>query len=229
MKRLTTDCPDNNLDAALNLFYIKDFETWVRGGGDGPDYPDIRLYDFIRKAAKILLPDLDFPMDDDGVDYAMGELLLDGPDEPTGLLALLYTAAWSFAELRGRLMQYEDTGRTPEEIDMDHEAAEQLRRLCRDCDLDRLKELVEAEKDGRTVVLPCKVGDTLYEVTGRKTISEYRVKAIRVELFCVFIEWEIEKGFVWQSLSGITQNEIGKTVFLTREEAEKALEAMKDE
>lgn len=78
MKRLTTNCPDNNLDAALNLFYIKDFETWVRGGGDGPDYPDIRLYDFIRKAAKILLPDLDFPMDDDGVDYAMGELLLDG-------------------------------------------------------------------------------------------------------------------------------------------------------
>lgn len=73
MKRLTTNFPDSNLDAALNLFYIKDFETWVRGGGDGPDYPDIRLYDFIRKAAKILLPDLDFPMDDDGVDYAMGE------------------------------------------------------------------------------------------------------------------------------------------------------------
>ena len=114
MKRLTTNCPDSNLDAALNLFYIKDFETWVRGGGDGPDYPDIRLYDFIRKAAKILLPDLDFPMDDDGVDYAMGELLLDGPDEPTGLLALLYTAAWSYAELRGRLMQYEDSGLTPE-------------------------------------------------------------------------------------------------------------------
>ncbi len=116
MKRLTTNCPDNNLDAALNLFYIKDFETWVRGGGDGPDYPDIRLYDFIRKAAKILLPDLDFPMDDDVVDYAMGELLLDGPDEPTGLLALLYTAAWSYAELRGRLMQYEDTGLTPAEF-----------------------------------------------------------------------------------------------------------------
>lgn len=106
---------------------------------------------------------------------------------------------------------------------------EQLRHLCRNRNLDRLEKLAEADKDGRTVVLPCKVGDTLYEVTGRKTISEYRVKAIRVELFCVFIEWEIEKGFVWQSLSGITQNEIGKTVFLTREEAEAALEAMKDE
>ena len=92
---------------------------------------------------------------------------------------------------------------------------------------DRLQELAKADKNGRLVMLPCKVGDTLYEVTGRKTISEYRVKAIRVELFCVFIEWEIEKGFVWQSLVGITQDEIGKTVFLTREEAEKALEAMK--
>lgn len=154
MKRLTTNCPDNNLDAALNLFYIKDFETWVRGGGDGPDYQDIRLYDFIRKAAKILLPDLDFPTDDDGVDYAMGELLLDGPDEPTGLLALLYTAAWSYAELRGRLMQYEDTELTPEEIDMDHEAAEQLRQLCRNCDLERLEKLAEADRAGRLVVLP---------------------------------------------------------------------------
>ena len=128
-----------------------------------------------------------------------------------------------------RLADYKDTMLEPEEIDMDHEAAEQLRQLCRNCDLDRLEKLAEADKDGRTVVLPCKVGDTLYEVTGRKTISEYRVKAIRVELFCVFIEWEIEKGFVWQSLAGITQNEIGKTVFLTRKEAEKALEAKKDE
>lgn len=158
MKRLTTNCPDNNLDAALNLFYIKDFETWVRGGGDGPDYPDIRLYDFIRKAAKILLPDLDFPMDDDGVDYAMGELLLDGPDEPTGLLALLYTAAWSYAELRGRLMQYEDTELTPEEITkigMETEAG-CVRAIARMCGVDtkRLRELAAADRDGRVVVLP---------------------------------------------------------------------------
>lgn len=151
MKRLTTNCPDNNLDAALNLFYIKDGETWVRGGGDGPDYPDIRLYDFIRKAAKILLPDLDFPMDDDGVDYAMGELLLDGPDEPTGLLALLYTAAWSYAELRGRLMQYEDTGLSPKGLE---HAAEVENGLNSDgYSIARMAELMNADKDGRLVVL----------------------------------------------------------------------------
>ena len=146
MKRLTTNCPDNNLDAALNLFYIKDFETWVRGGGDGPDYPDIRLYDFIRKAAKILLPDLDFPMDDDGVDYAMGELLLDGPDEPTGLLALLYTAAWSYAELRGRLMQYEDTGLEPA-MCANYKTFED-EAISKGVPFKRIVELMEADKAG---------------------------------------------------------------------------------
>lgn len=212
MKRLTTNCPDNNLDAAMNLFYIKDSETWVRGGGDGPDYPDIRLYDFIRKAAKILLPDLDFPMDDDGVDYAMGELLLDGPDEPTGLLALLYTAAWSYAELRGRLMQYEDTELTPEEIDMDHEAAEQLRQLCRNCDLDRLEKLAEADKDGRLVVLPCKVGTATYYI--HYPIAFYLDKS----------EPEIKRGiFTLPDL-----DRFGHSVFLTREEADRALEGKRN-
>ena len=53
-----------------------------------------------------------------------------------------------------RLAAYEDTMLEPEEIDMDHEAAEQLRHLCRDCDLDRLEKLAEADRDGRLVVLP---------------------------------------------------------------------------
>ena len=57
-------------------------------------------------------------------------------------------------QLYARLGAYEDTELTPEEIDMDHEAAEQLRHLCRDCDLDRLEKLAEADRDGRLVVLP---------------------------------------------------------------------------
>ena len=93
---------------------------------------------------------------------------------------------------------------------------------------DRLEGLARADKDGRVVVLPCKVGDTVYEVTSRKTISEYRIRAIRVELFALFIEWEIEKGFVDKSIFGVVSNEIGKTVFLTREEAEKALEGKRN-
>lgn len=71
--------------------------------------------------------------------------------------------------------------------------------------------------------LPCKVGDTLYEPTDRGTISEYRVTAIRVELFSTFVEWKIKEGIVWRYVHEINSNEIGKTVFLAREEAEQTL------
>lgn len=131
-----------------------------------------------------------------------------------------------------RLKAYEDTGLGPEEVERSKQEIEAgcVKAIARTygIDINRLRKLAEADKDGRLVVLPCKVGDGLYEVTGRKTISVYKVRAIRVELFGLFIEWDIEEGFVWQSLAGINAGEIGKTVFLTREEAEKALEAMKD-
>ena len=126
-----------------------------------------------------------------------------------------------------RLAAYEDTGMEPEQC----ENAKIIIESAFSDDTsksERIRELLKADKDGRLVVLPCKVGDRLYEVTGRKTISVYKVKAIRVELFGLFIEWDIVEGFVWQSLSGINAGEIGKTVFLNLEEAEKALEAMND-
>ena len=125
-----------------------------------------------------------------------------------------------------RLAAYEDTGMEPEQC----ENAKIIIESAFSDDTskaERIRELLKADKEGRLVVMPCKVGDRLYEVTGRKTISVYKVKAIRVELFGLFIEWDIVEGFVWQSLSGINAGEIGKTVFLNREEAEKALEAMK--
>lgn len=132
-------------------------------------------------------------------------------------------AAWS------RLAAYEDTGLTPELCaEFARADAEGRYIVMRDAEQEgvaRLRELAKADKDGRMVMLPCKVGDRLYEVTGRKTISVYEVRAIRVELFGLFIEWDIVEGFAWQSLAGINAGEIGKTVFLTREEAEKVLEA----
>ena len=138
----------------------------------------------------------------------------------------------SFDRLVERLAAYEDTGLTPERCaEFARADAEGRYIVMRDAEQEgvaRLRELAEADKDGRLVVLPCKVGDRLYEVTGRKTISVYEVRAIRVELFGLFIEWDIVEGFVWQSLSSINAGEIGKTVFLTSEEAKAALEAMKD-
>lgn len=122
-----------------------------------------------------------------------------------------------------RLAAYEDIGLEPEQCENSKIIIESA--FSDDTSkAERIRELLKAYNDGRLVVLPCRVGDRLYEVTGRKTISVYKVKAIRVELFGLFIEWDIVEGFVWQSLSGINAEEIGKTVFLNREEAEKALE-----
>lgn len=136
------------------------------------------------------------------------------------------TALYCRNRLKNRLAAYEDTRLTPEEVSAIVKEWSDLCTVIGECGgIDRLREMAKADKDGRLVVLPCRVGDRLYEVTGRKTISVYRVKAIRVKLFGLFIEWDIVDGFVWQSLSGINAGEIGKTVFLTRKEAEKALEA----
>lgn len=137
------------------------------------------------------------------------------------------TALYCRNRLKNRLAAYEDTGLTPEDCARATEIDDIL--LDEYYPSGRMRELIKADKDGRVVVLPCKVGDRLYEVTGRKSIIVYKVRAIRVELFGLFIEWDIVEGFVWQSLSGINAGEIGKTVFLTSEEAKKALEAMKDE
>lgn len=125
-----------------------------------------------------------------------------------------------------RLAAYEDTGLMPEEIDMDHEAAETLRQLCRGCDLDRLEELAEAEKDGRLMVLPCKVGQRVFALLDTdKHISECEVKRIGMGNKIGFIGLEPigARGREY----GVALNGFGKTVFLTREEAEAALEAMK--
>lgn len=70
------------------------------------------------------------------------------------------------------------------------------------------RQLAEADKSGRLVVLPCKVGDTVYTLLrtfdGADVVGETEL-------------W-------WTDIP-----QLGKTVFLTREEAEKELEAMKDE
>jgi hypothetical protein len=121
-----------------------------------------------------------------------------------------------------RLATYEDSGCAPEEIDMDHEAAETLRQLCQGCDLDRLEKLAEADKDERVVVLPCKIGDKLYRVFAGE-IFEHRVGSMKY--FAIQGRWDIET----YPFCPCVESSIGETIFLTREEAEKALEAMREE
>ena len=128
-----------------------------------------------------------------------------------------------------RLKAYEDTGLTPEE-------AKRMSNILMDVGIDyncsweyvknwlldaRLCEIAEADKDGRLVVLPCKVGDTLFRVFAGE-ILEHKVGNMRY--LAIQGRWDIDT----YPFCAYVESSIGKTIFLTREEAEKALEAMKD-
>ncbi len=117
-------------------------------------------------------------------------------------------------------------------------------KTCFGCPLEKVQELVEADREGRCVVLPCKVGDTVY-VTGRKKIVEATVQEIYLDdsngmemlvhfkcdtscSGCPFNslrqDWDGEWSCDGEYGDGcVFQREFGKTVFLTREAAEAAL------
>lgn len=121
-----------------------------------------------------------------------------------------------------RLKAYEATELTPEEIDMDHEAAEQLRHLCRNCDLDRLEKLAEADKDGRLVVLPFTSGRTLLS---KENINSPRLMK-DVELA---IRYCSSCGIVFHMDYNVFCDLVKHgRITAVSEEAEKALEALKD-
>jgi hypothetical protein len=101
-----------------------------------------------------------------------------------------------------KLAAYEDSGLSPEEV----------------------QELAKAKADGRLVVLPCKVGDTVYEANkNRNIVSTYRVTHITIMTGSINYGWELLEG-IYSNLNGFNEHALGKTVFLSREEAEKALE-----
>ena len=65
-----------------------------------------------------------------------------------------------------KLAAYEDTGLEPDDITrpFDETTILQLAGSVLGVSPDRLRELAQADREGRCVVLPCKVGDTVYRV-----------------------------------------------------------------
>ena len=74
--------------------------------------------------------------------------------------------------------------------------------------------------------LPCKVGDVVYQVT-RNFISEFRVRFVEIAT-CgnLFLHTDLISGIVYTG-EVFSESDIGKTVFLAREDAEKTLEEMR--
>ena len=135
-------------------------------------------------------------------------------------------------EVWERLKAYEDAGLTPERCaEFARADAEGRYIVMRDAGQEgvaRLRELAEADKDGRVVVLPCKVGDTVYFVNA-KQILEFAVVGYAVD----------ETGISWVHSEHVDKtgntnartfspDRFGKNTFFTREEAEKALQEMEE-
>lgn len=131
-----------------------------------------------------------------------------------------------------RLKAYEDTGLTPERCaEFARADAEGRYIVMRDAEQEgvaRLRELAEADKDGRLVVLPVKpvfAPILLYIIEDGDIYEDALYEAV------VGMSGNGEMNVVYTTLSDqiiFEQADIGKTVFFTREEAKKALEAMKD-
>ena len=92
--------------------------------------------------------------------------------------------------------------------------------------LEELKSYKEAEEQGLLVRLPCKVGDTVYVPT-RNFVSELRITMVSVDMHGAYFSWMLNSG-IYPNLDGFSKSKLGKSVFLTREEAEKKLEEMKN-
>ena len=88
--------------------------------------------------------------------------------------------------------------------------------------LDRLRELVEAEREGRCVVLPCKPGDTVWRLVSDATPHITKDQCLTIML---------DNGSMWVDLLGASMNGLyfGQRLFLTRAEAKAALKARKQD
>lgn len=122
-----------------------------------------------------------------------------------GLYHLTMTEVVQMAD---RLAAYEDTGLTPEEIKapFTEDTMINLAAQALGVEPSRLRELAEADKDGRVIILPCKV----YETDGVR-VYEHTVREV-----------------IYETAGGpaFDKNAIGKRIFLTRDEAERAIQEM---
>ena len=112
-------------------------------------------------------------------------------------------------EVWERLKAYEDAGLSPQACAEAREIEETLSGC--DYSISRMVELMKADVEGRVVVLPCNVGDTVYRLQYiEQTPGRFTVGVVPIKFALIWLE------------------EFGKTVFLSREEAEKALQEMED-
>lgn len=121
-------------------------------------------------------------------------------------------------EVVNRLASYEDTDLTPNGIELMKDALVNTQRYLHE----RFKTWNEANKEGRLVILPIKIGDKIYRIEkggGVRILASHVVEKIEISQSGIrlFFGWK-GQGYEW-----VRSDEIGRNVFLTPKEGEKAL------
>jgi hypothetical protein len=116
-----------------------------------------------------------------------------------------------------KLAAYEDTGLEPQDV----LSSDEMKKI--NIKLGQLIDYINLEEQGRSIKLPCKVGDTVFYVSGGY-IREFEVMEIHIGGTKHKISLSLrdnETCIYWR----VYENNLNTNVFLTREKAEKALEA----
>lgn len=126
-----------------------------------------------------------------------------------------------YARCVNKLADYEDTGMEPKEIKRLIETNETHMRKHTEMWKD-LEKYLKAEAEGHIVVLPCKVGDTVYVLVKEGKIEKYIVSGIIIDHNNTWIDIrEIDNPYGGGLLNAL---QFGVDIFCTREDAEAALE-----
>lgn len=166
---------------------------------------DIDSRELVKNLVKDMCDEDLSDMSDEEFDEYMAEMLSVEVDSQIGLLALFYRNLWAMADLRENLKEYEDL-----------------------------------EEQGRLIKLPCKVGDTVYVVTSPFNVFddiEYdeNMKDEVYESYVSSITF-YECGEQYRMYAKATNHfigayfrecDFGKTVFLTKSEAEAKLKELR--
>lgn len=117
-----------------------------------------------------------------------------------------------------RLAAYEETGPEPEDMKraFNEDAILKLAGQVLGVSSDRLRELAQAYR---------LLGNTVYEPNKRGFVSTYKVISVHLSECSILVGWDLLDG-IYSNLNGFEISALGKTVFLTREAAEAALDAM---
>lgn len=85
----------------------------------------------------------------------------------------------------------------------------------------------DVEEQGRLIKLPCKVGDVVYGInTDRNIVSALKIISTKIYSYAIYFDYQLIDG-IYKNIVSFADIDFGKTVFLTKSEAEAKLKELR--